>query len=148
MQFQLVLLFHQFFIITNALFNYNQTNSLLNIELYQCDTNETIVNSTIITLDQIFDSCDLNCCTKNNSNQTSISYSTTCQVTVQSSVDACLGRLCYSGDCDHFLSSTNMKKLNSIDLSFPWSSSVNSTRIEWPLWKNKSHLSIRYSILI
>jgi hypothetical protein len=71
MQFQLFLLFF-FFFHTTAFFNYNQTNSSLNIDLYQCNTNQTIVNNTISIIDKIFDSCNLNCCTKNDSNQISI----------------------------------------------------------------------------
>jgi len=76
MQFKLFLLFflssHQLFMITATLFDHNQTNSSLNIKFYQCNTNKTLVNSTIIPTDKIFDSCDLDCCTKNDSNQTSI----------------------------------------------------------------------------
>jgi len=71
MQFQLFLLFF-FFIHTTAFFIYNPTNSSLNIELHQCNTNQTIVNNSTIIIDKIFDSCNLNCCTKNDSNQTSI----------------------------------------------------------------------------
>jgi hypothetical protein len=50
----LVLVSNQFFIITTA---------LVNIELYQCDTNQTIVESIGSINDTIFNSCELNCCT-------------------------------------------------------------------------------------
>jgi hypothetical protein len=77
MQFQLFFLFffsfHEVFTITTALFQYNQTNSSQNIELHQCDTNQTIIHSTVITTDKRFYSCDVNCCTKNDSNRRSIS---------------------------------------------------------------------------
>jgi len=67
MQFQLffLLVFYRFFTFTNGSFNYNQTNTSLSIELHQCDTNITLVHN--ITTDQIFDSCNLNCCIKNQS---------------------------------------------------------------------------------
>ncbi len=75
-------------------------------------------------------------------------------MTVQSSTNVCLGRLCYSGECDQFLLSTNMtfnQKMNNnnntIHSSFSSISFVNTTRITWPLWKDRSDLSIRYSIL-
>jgi len=55
----------------------NQNNSTFNIDLYQCDTNNTILNSTINTNDRIFnnliDSCSISCCTSNSSNKTSMS---------------------------------------------------------------------------
>jgi len=78
-------------------------------------------------------------------------------VTVQSSTNVCLGRLCYSGECDQFLLSTNMTSDQEMNMnntthsslsSIPWLSFVNTTRITWPLWRDRSYLSIRYSILI
>jgi len=138
MQFQLFFFFFFLFSFhTTALSNHN---SSLNIELHQCNTNETIVNSTIIITDEIFNSCDFDCCTTNDSN--------ICQVTLQSSTNVCLGRLCYSGVCDEFLSLTNMtfKQKNTTRPSF--ASIIHSTGIKWPLWEDKSYLSIRYSILI
>lgn len=140
MQFEVFLLF-LFYFHTTALFNSNQTNSSLNIELHQCDTNQTIINTTIIILDKRLDSCNRNCCTtKNNSN--------ICQVTVQSSTNTCLGRLCYSGECDQFLSETNTTFKQQLTSTISWSVYVKSVRIQWPLWSDKSYLSIRYSILI
>jgi hypothetical protein len=164
MQFQIFLFFllssHQCFIITTALFNHEQNNSLINIHLYQCYTNETIVDNTILNnTDTIFDSCDLDCCLTNDSNQTS--NFNTCQVTTQSPTGVCLGRLCYPGECDEYVLLTNltyyeklmdnttfMNEIRSSFSSIPWSSFANSTRIQWGVWKNKNDSSIQYSILI
>jgi hypothetical protein len=72
MQFQLFLLLVfsscQLSTFTNGLLNYNQTNNTsLDIELHQCDTNITLVHNITITIDQRFDSCNLSCCTQNQS---------------------------------------------------------------------------------
>ena len=79
-----------------------------------------------------------------------------CQVTAQSYVGMCLGRLCYPGTCDGFLSSMNqtftsrttstLAMIHTIRSSL--SSFVKPPRIVWPVWKDRSYLPIRYSILI
>lgn len=125
---------------TNALFNNNLTNSSFTIELHQCHTNQTIINHTTIIMNKNFSSCTVNCCKKNDTN--------ICQVTVQSSTNTCLSRLCYSGECDQFLSETNSSVYQKYTSPIPWSSYVNSIKITWPSWRDKSFISIRYSILI
>lgn len=71
-------------------------------------------------------------------------YLNTCQVTVQSFTGVCFGRLCYSGECDEFLSlmnTTSYQKIkNKIFSSIPWSSFTHSRQIKWPLWIDKNIL--------
>jgi hypothetical protein len=82
-------------------------------------------------------------------------------VTVQSSTNVCLGRLCYSGKCDEFSSLANVirdekiqnnttivNKLSSSLTYMPWSSLVNSTQTKWNSWIDKTGLTIHNSILI
>jgi hypothetical protein len=159
MKFPLFLLFfftsYQFIRITTALINSNPDNSPRNIDLYQCKTKQTIVKSIIsITNDTIFNSCDFNCCITNNSNQTSIFNkililkpfssalvdSNTCQLTVKSLADACLGRLCYPGKCDQFQNITYPQNIRN--------STTFMNRLRWALWIDDYDLFIRYSTLI
>ncbi|CAF1007747.1 unnamed protein product [Adineta steineri] len=155
MQYQLFLLgfiSHQFFSITNALSNHNQNNSLININLHQCNTNKTVINTTIMMIDPIFNSCNLTCCIENSSNVTS--NLNTCQVTALSSTGVCLGRICYSGECDQFVSVTNLTYyqtiLNDTTLlnTIPWSTLNNSIGIKWNLWKETGKYTITDYILI
>ncbi|CAF0930603.1 unnamed protein product [Rotaria sordida] len=167
MQFYLFLLFfffhYQFTFITiaysiNDYNDFNQNYSSINIDLYQCDTNNRKLISTTTTIGTIFNnlenSCTSSCCILNNS-------SNTCQVTVRSSTNICLGHLCYSGECDHFVLLTNLTDENEVKdsttimntfrspLSYiPWSSLFNKTQTKWSSWIDESGLSIRHTILI
>ncbi|CAF3331251.1 unnamed protein product [Rotaria sp. Silwood1] len=104
-------------------------------------------------------SCNTSCCASNIMNKTN--SSNTCQVTVRSSTDICLGRLCYSGECDHFVLLTNLTDENKIknnttimnttrsSFSYTsWSSLVNTTRTKWSSWIDKTGLTMRHTILI
>ncbi|CAF0899359.1 unnamed protein product [Adineta ricciae] len=139
----------------------NQKNSLFNIELYQCNTkfNTTATVSNEEIMKNLIDSCKFNCCTSNHSNKTT--SSNVCQVTVRSSSNVCLGRLCYSGQCEQYKILANMLKnskqmnktlaINEIRSSFGtifWSSIVNSTQIKWTSWIDRTSGTIRYTILI
>ncbi len=74
MRFYLFLLFffshYPFIFIING---YSTNNSVININLYQCNSNATILNTTIDTLfNNSIDSCNISCCTSNNLNNKSI----------------------------------------------------------------------------
>jgi hypothetical protein len=170
MRFYLFSLFffsHHLFIFNAIADSINNYNSSINIDLYQCHTNTTTFNSTTITIDKMFNnqmkSCNVSCCTLDNLNKTSICIemifkisfnfvslvsSNICQVTVQSSSGICLGRLCYSGECDNFILLAN----NSYDYN-NMTTIMNEIRssfsdISWPSWIDKIRLTIRDTILI
>jgi len=90
-----------------------------------------------------------------------LASSNICQVTVQSFKNICLGRLCYSGECDGFAllanmthdysiknKTTIMNKISSSFGSISWSSLVNTTEMEWSSWIDKTSLTMRRIILI
>jgi hypothetical protein len=157
MQFHLFLLFffshHQFIFIIVAYSN--QNNSSINVDLYECNTNSTVLNRTANAMfNNLIDSCNTSCCISNSSS--------TCQVTVQSSSGICLGRLCYFGKCHDYVLLANMtsdyennnnkttitNKIHSSPYSIPWSSFVDSTQTKWSSWIDKTGLTIRRTILI
>ncbi|UJR25067.1 hypothetical protein I4U23_006427 [Adineta vaga] len=166
MQWHLLLLFlfsQQLFISTIIAYsttnkpNNNQKNASINIDLHQCNTKNTNFNSTIITDDQLLnnliDSCSINCCQSNTSN--------ICQVTVRSSTNICLGRLCYSDKCENFSLLSNMTRtfksknktsvINTLRSSFgtiPWSSIANSTQTKLTSLINQTSGTIGQIILI
>ncbi|CAF4053783.1 unnamed protein product [Rotaria sp. Silwood2] len=164
MQFYLFLLIfffhHQFTFITiasdiNDYTDFNQNYSSINIDLYQCDTNNTKLISTTTTIEVIFNylmnPCNTSCYSLN-----------TCQITVRSSTNMCLGHLCYSGECDHFVllatnithenkvknNTTIMNTIRSPFYHIPWSSIVNATQTKWSSWVDKTGLTIRRTALI
>ncbi|CAF1177901.1 unnamed protein product [Adineta ricciae] len=147
--FLLGLFFSQFTIVTSTLFAQNL--SLVNVDLYQCDTNDTISNHTVILTNTTLYSCNFTCCRQRS--QTNI-----CQVTTLSSTGACFGRLCYSGDCSTLIDGTLsqntrntsdiLNKIRSSISSLSWPILPNSTRVKWIQWKDKNTSSIRSSILI
>ncbi|CAF1079380.1 unnamed protein product [Adineta steineri] len=141
----------------------NQNNSPINVDLYQCDTNNTIFNNTIINNDRIFNNlmhpCNISCCISNNLNKTIVLN--TCQITVRSSTNICVGRFCYSGKCDTFSFLANMIHDDKIENKttimdtihassgyIPWSSIINSTRTKWTSWIDETSIRIRPIILI
>jgi hypothetical protein len=156
MQFHLFFFYYQLIFITIAYsFNiFNQNNSSVNIELYQCNTNGTILSNTTNSIfNNRMDSCNTSCCTSNSSN--------TCQVTVQSSSGICLSRLCYIGECYNFSllanstrdykynnKTTIMNKTHLSDYYIPWTSIVNSTQTKWTSWMDRNRSKIRHTILI
>jgi len=183
MRFHLFSLFffsYHSFIFNAIAYSINNYNSSIIVDLYQCHTNTTTLNSTTITIDKIFNnkmnSCNFSCCTLNSLNETSIyiemifqisfhfvslASSNICQVTVQSSNSICLGRLCYSGECNNFAllanhthhyknknETTIMHEIRSSFSDISWPSLVNSTQTNWTLWIDKTGLTIRYTILI
>lgn len=102
------------------------SNRLLLVSLVQCNKNITIIRNITFPSKQIFQSCDLNCCTKATFNRSQV-----CQITSQTTSGMCLGRFCYSGECAEY----------DIHPS-------TTVEIYWPLWIDRSYLPIRYSILI
>ncbi|CAF2320623.1 unnamed protein product [Rotaria sp. Silwood2] len=74
----------------------------------------------------------------------------------------CLGHLCYSGECDHFVllatnithenkvknNTTIMNTIRSPFYHIPWSSIVNATQTKWSSWVDKTGLTIRRTALI
>ncbi|CAF4468718.1 unnamed protein product, partial [Rotaria sp. Silwood2] len=135
--------------------DFNQNYSSINIDLYQCDTNNTKLISTTTTIEVIFNylmnPCNTSCYSLN-----------TCQITVRSSTNMCLGHLCYSGECDHFVllatnithenkvknNTTIMNTIRSPFYHIPWSSIVNATQTKWSSWVDKTGLTIRRTALI
>jgi hypothetical protein len=84
-----------------------------------------------------------------------------CQVTVQSSKGICLGRLCYSDECNKFTllanathdhqiknKTTIINPIHSSFSSISWSSLVNSTQTKWTAWLDTTGLTIHDIILI
>ncbi len=141
---------------------YSTNNSSINVHLYQCNTNSTILNATTIPpIDTIFNnlpySCNINCCTsnstsrdiemmfKNSFNFIYLASINLCQVTVHTSTGDCLGRICYSGACDQFSSLANKTK-NTTTLMNQLQSSFAS--IPWFLWIDKTGLTVRHTIII
>ena len=164
--FLLGLFFSQFTIVTSSLFA--QNHSLVNVDLYQCDTNETISNHTVILTNTTLYSCNFTCCGQRNqtSNRNALIIMSNvnlfildvCQVTTLSSTGACFGRLCYSGDCSNLIDGTLsqntrntsaiLNKIRSSISSLSWPTLPNSTRAKWIQWKDRNTSSIRSSILI
>lgn len=120
--FCLMFFFFQISIVKNVFIN-------TDISLHQCQKNITLLRKISFLVEQPFQSCNFNCCTKANFNQT------TCQVTSQTFAGLCLGRLCYFGECEQYLSASSTSPISSIE-------------IPWPLWIDRSYIAIRYSILI
>ena len=106
----------------------SQNSSSIYIYLYQCNKNMTVLKTTTTTIDAIFynimSSCSINCCTLTNSTTTRrlhlekqwafvftyihLEPVKTCQVTMQDSTGMCLGRFCYSDDCNSFMLLANI----------------------------------------
>ncbi len=138
----------------------NNNNSSINIDFYQCDTNTTTtLNGTTITIDEMI-LCNVSCCTSNSIYIKIISKisfhfvclasSNICQVTVQSSTGICLGRLCYSGECDNFTLLANTTYDQKIKNKTTIMNLIHSSfsNILWSSWTDKTGLTIRHTILI
>ena len=158
----------------------NQTISSINIIFYQCDTNKSVFNNITTTIDAILynlmTTCNISCCDSYSFNKSricirsmlkisfcffSLGFAKTCQVTVQSRKNICLGHLCYSDDCSnvalltdtthHFIiknKTTTASEIHSSHTHLSLSSLVNVIKTKWASWIDKIGLTIRHTVLI
>ena len=164
MQLHLFLLYslshYQFLVLARAYWTKDDNDfSPVRTDLYQCATQKTfLANHPEPIVDSSMSPCNYSCCTTHHNYNTSTDQ---CQVSVQTSGGACLGRLCYLGSCENYsrlanltrdekmLNSTSM--INTLRSSFayiPWSSLMNRTQTKWRSWIDQTGFTLRRSALI